>query len=717
MRFPLILAPLAFGSTVLAQAFVPPPQGLTEVFSEKFPGANITYKEVNGICETTKGVKSYSGYVHLPKDFIPDAKSWSADVDGHLYFWYFEARKNKESAPTAIYMGGGPGYTTFDASAVFPCYFNSDGNSTTLNEHSWNTDTNMLFIEQPLGVGFSYTSLANGTVELMAEELDFKPLKDGEDLPELNMTYRQATMNDKTAETMTSTTMAVARTLWRFAQVFFNDFPEWQTKNDKISVWAVSYGGLYAPIFGSYIVDQNALIEDKSHELKNATKLNLGTVGVLNGVIDVRAMVLGFPDFAQNNTYGVQVWDDKRVQLGVEQVTKKGGCYDVVDQCRALAAKDDPEAIGDNKKVNQICALTTAQCGPLVQAWIEQYSTVTQFDITQEKPAALPYEYNTAFFNQPWVQAALGVPLNYTRQAPGVEGAFLMKKGDMGRYNTSHLSNLLDNDVNVALLYGDLDFRCNWFSGENASLQIEYADKAAFADAGYATIQTNSSYEGGLVREVGKLSFSRVFLAGHSTGGYQPETVAKIFYRAMFGKDVATGEINLAEQDSYATKGPKNVRNVKKDKPELVENVCYVHYPLIRCTSEQLEALKSGEAETHNFLVTSPGGTKNLTADKAKAGGSGGNASGGDGDGNGDGGSEEGSGDGDEDDEDGGLTVTAITVSTVLVIVTALFVACFNAKRTPNRGKTPSGRSLQNKNKGDAAAAAAVTSGDVKKKK
>ena len=89
MRLSLPVTWLTLSSTVLSQAFVPAPQGLTEVLSEKFPGASITYKEVNGICETSDGVKSYSGYIHLPKAFLPDAASWPDDVEGHIFFWHF----------------------------------------------------------------------------------------------------------------------------------------------------------------------------------------------------------------------------------------------------------------------------------------------------------------------------------------------------------------------------------------------------------------------------------------------------------------------------------------------------------------------------------------------------------------------------------------------------------------------------------------------------
>lgn len=60
-------------------------------------GNNVTirYKEPN-ICETTKGVKSYSGYVDLA-------------ADSHTFFWFFEARHDPENAPITLWLNGGPG--------------------------------------------------------------------------------------------------------------------------------------------------------------------------------------------------------------------------------------------------------------------------------------------------------------------------------------------------------------------------------------------------------------------------------------------------------------------------------------------------------------------------------------------------------------------------------------------------------------------------------
>lgn len=132
-----------------------------------------------------------------------------------------EARNDPENAPTAIYLGGGPGYTTFDGSAVFPCLTNPDGNSTTLNEHSWNNHVNMLYIDQPLGVGFSYTALQNGSYNLMNETLT--PVESEEDLPELTQTLLQGTVEYGGPVASANTTRSAARTFWRFAQVWFNE--------------------------------------------------------------------------------------------------------------------------------------------------------------------------------------------------------------------------------------------------------------------------------------------------------------------------------------------------------------------------------------------------------------------------------------------------------------------------------------------------------------
>lgn len=72
------------------------PNGVKTILSPT--GVQIRYKEPGkaGVCETTPGVNSYSGYV----DLAPDA---------HTFFWFFEARHNPADAPITLWLNGGPG--------------------------------------------------------------------------------------------------------------------------------------------------------------------------------------------------------------------------------------------------------------------------------------------------------------------------------------------------------------------------------------------------------------------------------------------------------------------------------------------------------------------------------------------------------------------------------------------------------------------------------
>lgn len=137
---------------------------------------------------------------------------------------------------------------------------------------------------------------------------------------------------------------------------------------------------------------------------------------------------------------------------------------------------------------------------------------------------------------------------------------------------------------------------------------MPFNESDQFAAAGYASIETNSTYDGGLVREHAGLSFSRVFQAGHSAAGYQPETIQRIFDRAMFRRDVATGDVDLRQDGTYSTSGPSNVRGVLSQRPAPISNVCTVYSAPFVCTPEQLQSLADGSAVVQDWIVVKPAG-------------------------------------------------------------------------------------------------------------
>lgn len=631
--FTLAAASLLLSPISAQDNFVPTPKDLKTVLSKKFPGASITYKSTNNFCETTPGVNSYSGYVHLPSSLLEDVPIQGYNAS--LFFWYFQARNNPSKAPVSIYIAGGPGESSLDDSSGFPCKINPDSNSTTLNkDFSWNTNINMLYIDQPIGTGFSYSVVANGVKDLVAlnPDREFSP-EAADSFTQTNVTITPATISAPSPELVVNTTASAARTLWHFAQVWFQEFPEYvsKTSNSEISIWTNSYGGFYAPATFAHFERQNELISSGTLSSSTYKVLNLNTIGLTNACMDIKIQMPFYPSYAFNNTYGIKAIPEEAYQSAMNNFTSPGGCRDLIDACRSAGIQGDPDQTGTNSTVNQLCGLATLSCFTNVQGVLGTHSDLNPFDIGLTMPAQFPIMYGFAFYNQPWVQEALGVPVNHTMSATFVQNMFFAT-GDATLRTYGDLEFLLKKGRNVVMVYGDRDYRCAWTGAEAVSLALEHdkkEDTERFRQAGYADISVGGASKGkGVVRQAGRLSFSRVFDAGHNVAAYQPEVVFNIFERAMSGKDIATGKEE--EDEDYETEGPVDSFVIKNQVPEkpLVEPACLVYAPASTCTEEQVLALMNGTAKVDDFVVTEP------------------SAGGGDAGGDGNGGSDNGNGDG-----------------------------------------------------------------------
>jgi Serine carboxypeptidase len=206
-------------------------------------------------------------------------------------------------------------------------------------------------------------------------------------------------------------------------------------------------------------------------------------VGITNGCIDALAQGSAYPEFAFNNTYGIQAIPQDIYEAAKLNFTKPGGCVDLINACRDAAAVGDPLEYGSNATVNQICVEATEYCFGVVQGAYTTYSNVsfekhlaaasldertnsllyqrTAFDIAHFLPDVFPPEYSYAFYNQPWVQNDLGVPLNFTLTSNLIVEQFFEGTGDPMRRTMGDLEYLLSAGLNVALVYGDRDYRCN----------------------------------------------------------------------------------------------------------------------------------------------------------------------------------------------------------------------------------------------------------------
>lgn len=330
--------------------------------------------------------------------------------------------------------------------------------------------------------------------------------------------------------------------------------------------------------------------------------IHLDTLGIINGCVDAEVQEPSYPTFAYNNTYGIQAINQSVYQDTLNSFYEPGGVRDLIQQCRGNASLYDRTNQGNNPTVNDICVAASEGCDDIEAPYFD--AGRGYYDIAHPDLDPFPPSWYVGFLNQPHVQRALGVPVNYTN--PGGNGPYyaFQVTGDYARGGLlEDLSYILDNGIKVALVYGDRDYACNWIGGEAVSLAVNYSNSAAFASAGYADIEVNNTYVGGQVRQHGNLSFSRVFEAGHEVPAYQPETAYRIFMRALFNTDIATGTVNTATNGDYSTEGSSTTFQIKDEVPPVPQPTCYLYNFLASCTDDQVSAVEDGTALVHDWVV------------------------------------------------------------------------------------------------------------------
>jgi carboxypeptidase D len=299
----------------------------------------------------------------------------------NIYFMYFEARSNPETAPVAVYLAGGPGeassYVALN-SENGPCVVNHEGTNTTINPWSFNNHVNTLYIDQPIQAGFSYSSLINGTYNstslvVTPNNATSTPLPPG-----------QGIFPDQSVSATTNTTVASARALWAFSEHWFSSFPGYNTSSKEISFWGGSYAGFYVPELAATVSKRLKQLP-QYHPLKEKD-LRVDAIGITNGCIDFYHQIEGFPQYANNNTYGVKFYNDTFYQEIQNNITKPGGCLDLTEQCRQAGQVGDPDYTGNNATVNEMCINATLFCATIITPLytINQVSETSLFPLSND---------------------------------------------------------------------------------------------------------------------------------------------------------------------------------------------------------------------------------------------------------------------------------------------------------------------------------------------
>ncbi|KAH5536671.1 carboxypeptidase [Parastagonospora nodorum] len=465
-------------------------------------GASISFKQPGkeGVCETTEGVDDYAGYISL-------------DKTTNMFFWFFEARENPSEKPLTLWLNGGPGSDSLIG--LFqehgPCNVTEDL-KTQLNPYSWNEHSNMLYLSQPVGVGFSYETT------------------------ETDDEGRYSLVDPDKA----NTTDAAAVGAWHILQAFLDLSPQLDPdiKNFTFNLWTESYGGHYGPAFYNYFYQQNEAIKNGTVK---GVELQMDTLGVINGIVDEQIQAPYYPEFAVNNTYGIKAINDTIYTFMKQAYYMPEGCHDQIEYC-----KQSDRSTEDGQLT---CASATNLCRSLVEEPYYAFGGRGVYDIRHPYDDPTPPDYFADFLNLASTQQALGVNINYTSTSSRQVGSGFSSTGDFVWPNfIEDLEEILGYGVRVALLYGDADYICNW----SVSLAANFSDAAAFRAAGYTPFLVDG-VEYGEVREYGNFSFTRIYEAGHEVPYYQPVASLEHFKRVLDHVIIADG--SMVVTDNYGTNG------------------------------------------------------------------------------------------------------------------------------------------------------------------
>lgn len=96
------------------------------------------------------GFRQYSGYLTVSEE------------DGrNIFYWYVESQNNPKTDPVVLWTNGGPGCSgLMGLLEEHGPYIIEKSLQLAPNPYSWNKVANMLYIEQPAGVGFSFSKNA-----------------------------------------------------------------------------------------------------------------------------------------------------------------------------------------------------------------------------------------------------------------------------------------------------------------------------------------------------------------------------------------------------------------------------------------------------------------------------------------------------------------------------------------------------------------------------
>ncbi|GMM34622.1 carboxypeptidase C [Saccharomycopsis crataegensis] len=432
-----------------------------QVADASHPNHQLRVKKTNAAKLGVDSTKQYSGYLDVE------------DEDKHFFYWFFESRNDPANDPVVLWLNGGPGCSSLTGLffELGPSSINAELKPID-NPYSWNNNASVIFLDQPVNVGYSYSS---GGV---------------------------------------SDTIAAGKDVHAFLNLFFKQFPEYSHLDFHIA--GESYAGHYIPVFAAEILEH-----------QDTNNFNLTSVLIGNGLTDPLRQYEYYQPMACGEGGHPQVLSDEECDAMLENEPKClnliKSCYETesVWSCVPAAIYCNNQAFGPYQKTGLNVYDIRSPCesgapGGLCYKGLAYIDDYLNQDYVKEAVGAEVDEYQSCNMD--------------------INRNFLFAGDWMKPYHTKVIELLDTYDLPVIIYAGDKDFICNWLGNHGWSDYLEYSKHEQFAKTKLHNYYTLAGEHAGEVKNFDKFTFLRLFNGGHMVPMDQPEASLDFFNRWISGE-------------------------------------------------------------------------------------------------------------------------------------------------------------------------------------
>ncbi|AET40080.1 carboxypeptidase C Ecym_5321 [Eremothecium cymbalariae DBVPG len=412
---------------------------------------------------------------------IDTVNQWSGYLDvsekKHFFYWVFESRNDPKNDPVVLWLNGGPGCSSFTGLffELGPASIGEDLKPIH-NPYSWNNNATIIFLEQPIGVGFSYGDTTDSTALA------------GEDA-------------------------------YYFLDLFFKKFPDW-IKN-PFHIAGESYAGHYIPQIAHEIIKR----KEDTTGTEPAPIFNLTSVLIGNGATDAKTQYNYYEPMACGKGGYPAVLEPEQC----DKMNSSASTCETLNNLCYMTKKSIP-CIAAGAYCDRFAFKYYSETG------LNPYDIRKECETPDGGLCYKDMEYITDYMNQAEVIEALGSDVSSYESCSDKVMARFTLSGDSHKPYYQYVAQLLDREIPVLIYAGDKDFICNWLGNKAWTDTVGWRHTYKYRTLPLKSwVNKETGEAAGEVKSYGALTFLRVYDSGHMVPYDQPENSLYMFNNWISG--------------------------------------------------------------------------------------------------------------------------------------------------------------------------------------